>query len=499
MLTISANLKRIISVPLTVALIASSAALPLTSLTGSRGFCIAASASENSGAVYAELKGASLSLEGDIGINFFIKAPDGAFDSVEFSGEGLPSLTVAAAKAKLADGTYKFTYHTAPMDHGKPVTVRLKKDGEYVGICGGSGVAQSFSYSVKDYINAFDNDRSLSSDTKALVNALGTFCNLSESYFYGSDCGEPFIIDSKTAKSRLKKYALTAARGSGVLEVTDPEEYHLKGISLLLDNKTTLRLYFTQRPDSTNLGDIKTKTAADETLYYIEKSNIGADQLSEMYEGSVTFGGTRYDLKFGALSYAESVLSGTASEDTLAKLAKALYSYSFAADMYAEARDMPASSAGSIELTPAAGTEKQYTFSYKNNVYTAVYSGTDGGKNDNWHIEESYRMTDKADMLAICETLSKEHTVGGCLTGERTAMDMVNEWELHNKGYNAVTMAMNIPFLLSDEQKTRFRGYQERLKHVDLDTEDQGLTMEEFLTMRLGMDSSAARLIAGLL
>lgn len=115
-----------------------------------------------------------------------------------------------------------------------------------------------------------------------------------------------------------------------------------------------------------------------------------------------------------------------------------------------------------IKLTSKDG--KNYTFVYNNVTYKAVYT------KDNWKIIDSYKITNKQDMILICTALSDEHKIHGSdMTSYRTPEDMAYEWEQHNLVYN---------MLPADSQ------FKNNAKDVDLNPEDQGKSAIEIFMDR---------------
>ncbi|MBR0085067.1 MAG: hypothetical protein IJL97_00810, partial [Lachnospiraceae bacterium] len=76
-----------------------------------------------------------------------------------------------------------------------------------------------------------------------------------------------------------------------------------------------------------------------------------------------------------------------------------------------------------IGLTNANGDGSNYTFTYGEEIFTAIYT------TDNWKIIDSYRIDNSDDMKIICEALIAEHPVHGSdMQSYRTPEDMAYEW-----------------------------------------------------------------------
>ena len=118
-----------------------------------------------------------------------------------------------------------------------------------------------------------------------------------------------------------------------------------------------------------------------------------------------------------------------------------------------------------IKLHDVDGKSRNYSFTYKNKTYIAIYT------KDNWQIKDSYTIKSRKDMAIICQALIDIHPIHGRdMVSYRTAEDMVDEWVQHNIAYN----------LLSKEDK-----WKDNAKDVDFNPEDQGKSMKEMYDDRI--------------
>ena len=102
-----------------------------------------------------------------------------------------------------------------------------------------------------------------------------------------------------------------------------------------------------------------------------------------------------------------------------------------------------------------------YTFTYQGEQFSVRYDP------DNWCIYDSYKITDTDDIYRIVEQLSEIHPIPSKdRTSYRSVQDMADEWILHNLAYR----------ILKDDPE-----YRERARNVDLDPDDEGLSLNEFL------------------
>ena len=124
------------------------------------------------------------------------------------------------------------------------------------------------------------------------------------------------------------------------------------------------------------------------------------------------------------------------------------------------------SSTEDINLRDLDGKKSNYLFTYKNQDYSAKYT------KDNWHIKDSYKITDAKDIGIICQALIEVHPIHGKdLKSYRKVDDLVYEWQQHNLAYN----------LLPDDN-----SWKEHAKDVDLDPADQGKNLTQISEARTG-------------
>ena len=131
-----------------------------------------------------------------------------------------------------------------------------------------------------------------------------------------------------------------------------------------------------------------------------------------------------------------------------------------------EAIEMNTSDEIYIQDTDGRGTN--YIFKYDGKEYQAIYT------NDNWHIINSFEITDENDISKICQALINIHPIHGKdMTSYRAVEDLTFEWMQHNLAYN----------LLPEDNPWR-----ENAKDVDLDPADQGRTISELYESRTGKE-----------
>lgn len=250
----------------------------------------------------SEIKSVSISLNGDVALNFYVKTAVGA--KVFFTFEG----NKTEATEYTDGGEYRVcSYAVAAKDYDKKVTISIGENED---------VSQSIS--VKDYVDAAKNK--FDGALKNLVDALDVYCSSAKNYFGGVAVGEVVAADDDISSYPIEK--------SGTL----PSGITLNGISLLLDSKVTIRLYMSGNVGGTAFktdGETATVMPVTDGSYYIEKTNIAAKDLDKGYVFSA---GSDFRLTISVFGYVNKAM-GT-DGDNFDNLLRALYNYGVAANAY---------------------------------------------------------------------------------------------------------------------------------------------------------------------
>lgn len=162
-----------------------------------------------------------------------------------------------------------------------------------------------------------------------------------------------------------------------------------------------------------------------------------------------------------------SLLSGCGSKETEASTNAKTDNSSNAGESGADS--YPSLLASTDDLNLRSDDSEHYSFEYGGTTYTAEFQG------NSWRIYDSYRIMNHEDMLLICQALTAEHpipTADG--KGTRTIEDLAHEWDQHNFAFT----------LLPEGSE-----WKERARHVDLNPEDQGKELMDFV---LGQASEPA-------
>ena len=283
----------------------------------------------------ASFTGATATLDGTIGFNFFanisdsLSAEDKAATKVRFT---LPDGTiqdVTYGKAVSSDNGYKFTCNVAAKEMTDSISAEL--------YCGTTKIDE-VTYSVKEYANTLINDSSQTDATKKLATAMLTYGAKAQQYFnYQADSlASAGITESDLTNITESNFTkATVTQNTSIMTMTSS--------SLILEGKTTLKIYF-ELADGVKLRDLKITSESGHVWklgqhptngYFIAIENIAADKLNETIKLSITTGSetTAATFEGNALSYGYAVLKNS-SKDTLQNLVKALYQYNQCATAY---------------------------------------------------------------------------------------------------------------------------------------------------------------------
>ena len=290
------------------------------------------------------INGASLTLEGDIGVNFYVTLEDAsAATTFVMNGPDGEKRVDVASLSKLTEGdyvgAYKVSYQVAPSDMDQNIVLSLENaNGEKLMIYRPAGTAydgRQITYSVKKYVEKAKN---LGTDHAKLA----TLCEKLD--VYGLFCKKQFVdetlsIDDSViaALPDITKEALFADGRALDFNGTLPGVMTFKGSTLLLNAKTSYRLYF-DITDTTGLSATvngQPATIKHNSLgYYVQLSNIDAADLDTNYVAVVTDGTNSCTITFSALTYVYCTLKNETSAANIYQLVKALYAYNQAANAY---------------------------------------------------------------------------------------------------------------------------------------------------------------------
>jgi hypothetical protein len=290
--------------------------------------------------VGAEVYGSSVSLKGDIALNFFLILPEElTSDTGAYVTLNDTKYPISEAKPRTVgeDTLYQFTIKLHAKQMNDKVTLKVFTGEDAVvplyRHSNGEDVTAGYEYSVQDYIQK-TLETSSDEKLKALVQAMSDYGSLAQAQFNYNVSSRADVkgdLDSVTAESVAGyESVLTTGTATGVT---------FKGGTLVLESTTAIKLYFTL--DEGEIGDYTfkvgstTKKPTETTQgWMIEIPNISAKDLDKVYTVKVTSGaGTVLTLKYSALSYVYSALS-KGETGTLTDLVKGVYLYNQAANAY---------------------------------------------------------------------------------------------------------------------------------------------------------------------
>ena len=272
--------------------------------------------------------GASLSLKGDIGLNFFAITPEEVrLDPnavMRFTmGSTVKNVPLSQGTLDPSDGSYRYSIPLNAKNMGDNVTAQV--------FVGDTPVGGTKTLSIKYYA-----DYVINNSTKAVfVDLMKAMLNYGAAaqVNFGYDTANLVNADMTEADRTLpaaldvSSFAHTWSGEEAGIEITSA--------SLLLQSETKIRIYFKvksgyQLSDFTFTVDGKeVNPVRSGEEYYVEKTNVAAKDLDTMY----TFRLGNRQLTYCGLSYVNQVLNYSRDEK-LINLAKALYAYNQAANAY---------------------------------------------------------------------------------------------------------------------------------------------------------------------
>ena len=284
----------------------------------SKGACTICGAFKNG--IGEHLDGYSLSLDGNIGVNFFMEldksviADENAYMKFRLPNGKTSVVLVGDAKQQTVSGTtyYVFSCEVAAKEMNETITAQIitsDKKGEV------------YEYSVADYIQYIrDNPTEFNEKTLSLVNAMAGYGDYAKAYFNNENLDANTEMDAVTADT----LASFDKQISGDL----PEGITYYGSSLLLESNTTMRHYF-KVAEGTDVSALSF-SGSKGNYYYIDIPNISAEKLGTIQNVSIG----NCTISYSPMSYAYAVLSSKNTSESLKNLVKSLYLYEQAAEAY---------------------------------------------------------------------------------------------------------------------------------------------------------------------
>ena len=317
--------------------------LTLTGLTAGKAVVVAGNTAFHvtvKAPVPAKLYGASLSLAGDVGVNFFYEFADAFLAdetaSVEMKLPNNEKLIFRAAEgvkdtASVPGKTlYKFTAHVAVRQMTEAITVKVMQGGRMIGT--------AVQYSVRDYAHSIMNDTEdkYTDGQKAFVKAMlyhGAAMQIYKGHNPQHLATEGLRADDMAALDAQAKAVDPAKLPAATRSGRDPEGLTLYGVNLSLQDETTLSFFFT-KAEGVTAADYTFRTGAYQNTVTepdgrirVEVSDIAASRLGDVIP--LTVG--ELTVSYSPLTYARTVLKSEQSSDALKQVARSLVVYHNAA------------------------------------------------------------------------------------------------------------------------------------------------------------------------
>ncbi len=241
--------------------------------------------------------GASLTLKnGELVLNFYAVGVDTSY-TVDFNGPN-------GEKTESVDANGKASYAVYYKDYDVPVTAELKNaNGETVDV---------LEYSVNTYLNPENHS---DNDVKKLVTELAALCQNVKATL---DTNVTAVEVNNTSGLTPDDFNMT---------ITSKGCYY--GISLLMKEKITLRLYF-KNPgvELITIDGVDQPLEGEGTYRYYDFKELSATALGQKHTVALTNGDQSVEItNVCALTYAAKVLKNSSAADSLKYVANGLFNY----------------------------------------------------------------------------------------------------------------------------------------------------------------------------
>ncbi len=267
--------------------------------------------------------GHSLSLNGDIAVNFYLDLYDRSADNavVNFSWGDKTASVALADLTPASRNTYKVPCNVAAKEISDTITAELVIDGKTIA---------TDTYSVKQYAERIiaNENGEFDDETKypnlarlqELCGAMVRYGDYAANYF---DNGS---LEADAVISGVTKITAPSAELNSL-----PEGVTFAGATLSLKSETTLSLYFTSEQALTfSCGGMTVQTVENGSYQTARIRNIPAKKLVDSFTLSVN-GGT---ITYSPMNYCAAAADGGTDDLSLIHVVKALYLYAQAADAY---------------------------------------------------------------------------------------------------------------------------------------------------------------------
>ena len=305
------------------------------------GNCLCGYSRQGSG---THLTGYSLSLEGDIGVNFYVEFSESDIANndpyVEFTiPSGSSSMTkkvyvnaksgeereLARVDTTTVSGKtyYVFKCPLAAKEMTSEITAHVVYD---------DSEGKEYKYCVKDYADyILNNAQSVPAYEEAvpLVKALLNYGAYSQKYF-GTNTNK--LANADLGPNEKGPWSFAISHTDYVISNL-PDGVSFEGTSIYLKSGTTLSLYFKNKSGNDvtfKLGNKVLEAKENKGFIQIDITDIKANELLNDFTITVGESGS---VTYGPMNYCKSILAGSGSEE-LKGVVRALYKYAEAANNY---------------------------------------------------------------------------------------------------------------------------------------------------------------------
>ena len=286
----------------------------------------------------ARLVGHSLTLDGSLGVNFYMElsseviSDSNAYMEFTLPGGKTSTVKVSEAPTEVISGTtyYKFKCQVNATAMTDTITAQIKST---------VGNSKVYEYTVKeyaDYLFAHKDESTEFAEAAELIEAMVNYGSYAQIYA-GYNTENLAVGDAKNLKSLDDVW---------ISRYYEPSPYETKvqfaGANLSLLSTTTLRMYFKITDiDAESVligyqGQELEKTQSGD-YYYVELVGIPASKLDDEFCIDVGDGSTNFVVTYTPMAYCTSVVTRPTTEtrtESLKNLIKALVLYNRAADAY---------------------------------------------------------------------------------------------------------------------------------------------------------------------
>ena len=248
----------------------------------------------------AGVAGYSLTLEGNIGVNFFLGLSEDVKNDetakVQFTFAGVAT-EVLVSDAEVEDGLYKFTAKVPAKDMATDIKCKVVSE---------SGESEIFTQSVKGYAkNMFDNYEEYSSDAIHLTAVMLNYGAAAQEYFSYNTGNLANNLEFMTED--MKYTEVVDFSSNPGFDIYSEEGIALVGVTLSLKSETAFKLYFSidESVDTSSLtatvNGAETALKKNGNCYELKIDNIPAQNLYDNID--VEIGG--FSVACAPMSYAK--------------------------------------------------------------------------------------------------------------------------------------------------------------------------------------------------